>query len=72
MITHANIHEAGAETHHHVAQMLSVVPLFVSNCHLNSSTENVGLVDFGQEMALRSHMRTGQPNCTHHLKIGGI
>ena len=70
MITLASICEAAAETHHPVAQVFSVVPLFISNGYLNSSTENVGPVDFEQEMALRFHMRTGQPNCAHRFKIG--
>ena len=70
MITHANIREAGAETHHHVAQVFSVVPLFLSNCYLNSSTENVGPVDFEKEIALRSYMCSRQPNYAHRFKIG--
>ena len=70
MITHASICEGGAETHHPVAQVFSVVPLCLSNCYLNSLTENVGPVDFKQEMALRSDMRTGQPNYAHRFKIG--
>ena len=70
MITHVNIREAGAETHYRGSQVFSVVPLFISNCYLNSSTENVGPVDFEQEMALRFHMRTGQPNRAHRFKIG--
>ena len=72
MITHANIREAGAEAHHHVAQMISVVPLFLSNCYLNSSTENGGPVDFAEEIALRSYMCSGQPNPAHRLKTGGF
>ena len=30
----------------------------------------MGPVDFEQEIALRSHMCSGQPNCAHSLKIG--
>ena len=31
---------------------------------------NVGPADFEQEIALRSRMCSGQPNCAHCLKIG--
>jgi hypothetical protein len=71
MITHASICEAGAEMHHRVAQAFSMVSLFISGSQLNSSTKNVGPVDFEQEIALTSRMCSGQPNCAHRLNRHG-